>query len=71
MSEAISGALLGVDPAYRSAHAGYLLTADLPDAQAKIAARGVRPIGTTGKSVKPVQPLRKNIPLHANPKSPP
>jgi len=35
MSEAISGALVGVDPAYRSAHAGYLLPGDLPAAQAK------------------------------------
>ena len=38
---------------------GYLLPADLPPAQAQIAARGMRPIGTTGKSVKPVQSLRK------------
>ena len=34
---------------------------DLPAAQAQIAARGVRPIGTTGKSVKPVQPLHKKF----------
>ena len=41
------------------AHAGYLLPADLPEAQGQSAARGMRPIGTTGKSVKPVQSHRK------------
>jgi hypothetical protein len=44
------------------ANAGYLLAllrADLPEAQAQIAARGMRPIGTTGKSVKPVESLRE------------
>ena len=35
------------------------LPADLLQAQAQIAACGMRPIGTTGKSVKPVQPSSK------------
>jgi hypothetical protein len=45
------------------------LPADLPDAQGQIAARGMRPIGTTGKSAKAVEPLRKNIPLSPQAKS--
>ena len=40
-------------------HPGYLLPADLPGAQAQITARGMRPIGTTGKSLKPVQSSSK------------
>jgi hypothetical protein len=59
MREAISGFQLVPIPAYRLAHAGYLpplLPADLPAAQGQIAARSMRPIGTTGKSAKAVQP---------------
>jgi hypothetical protein len=33
------------------------LPADLPQAQGRIAIRGMRPIGTTGKSAKAVQPF--------------
>jgi hypothetical protein len=35
------------------------LPADLPEAQGQIASRGMRPIGTTGKSANAVQPLRE------------
>jgi len=35
------------------------LPADLPEAQGQSDAQSMRPIGTTGKSAKAVQPLRE------------
>jgi hypothetical protein len=62
MSEAIYELLLVPIPASRFAHAGYSLPrlpADLPAAQAQVAARGCDPLARRANQQKPVQPLSK------------
>jgi len=45
------------------------LPADLPQAQGRIAIRGMRPIGTTGNQQKLSSRCAKNIPLSSQAKS--